>query len=67
MKKKDRKVMKKAADEIASARVVGETIAQRVMTGEVKSGGGARRRRRRGGVGDSRWKRRLRLNRDKFA
>ena len=66
MKKKDRKVVKDAATDVASARVVGETIAQRVMAGEVQSGGGQGGGGG-GGADDSRWKRRLRMNKNKFA
>lgn len=73
MKKKDRQIQNEGG--IAPSREIGEAIAARVMMGEVDTsaaaeggggggagGGGAEG----GGESDSRWKKRLRMNKAKF-
>jgi hypothetical protein len=72
MKKKGRKLLKhqsRIATQMAPAKVVGETIATRVMAGELVEDENeeAMAAQSTAKADDSRWKRRLRVNRDKFA
>ena len=70
MKKKGRKLIKhqsRIAEQMAPAKVVGETIAARVMSGEVVEYENDEANAQPAKADDSRWKRRLRVNRDKFS
>eukprot|EP01043_Picozoa_sp_COSAG02_P115919 COSAG02_NODE_52305_length_308_cov_1.334928_1_plen_68_part_10 len=68
MKKKGRKLLRhesRIAEQMAPAKVVGETIAARVMAGEVAEDENEEAMAAQPAkVDDSRWKRRLRVNRD---
>lgn len=69
-KKRERILLKhsQAAEQMAPANIVGETIAARVMSGEMRDDGDKSTMTAHASKAeDSRWKRRLRMNKEKFS